>query len=63
MYFDPQAKQDVLGRLADALAPDGYLVLGSAETVMGFAKNFKPMANAPGIYVKTRRQPSRAAMG
>lgn len=63
MYFDQQSKQDVLKRLSDALAPDGYLVLGSAETVMGLGKNFKAMANAPGIYMKTRGQPSRAAMG
>ena len=33
IYFDQQTKHDVLGRLADALAPDGYLVLGAAETV------------------------------
>jgi chemotaxis protein methyltransferase CheR len=63
IYFDQQAKQEVLSRLSDVLAPDGYLVLGSAETVMGLAKNFKPMANASGIYVKIPGQPSRAAMG
>ena len=63
IYFDQEAKQDVLSRLSDALAPDGYLVLGSAETVMGLAKNFAPIANASGIYVKTPGPPSRAAMG
>jgi chemotaxis protein methyltransferase CheR len=63
IYFDQEAKQEVLSRLSNALVPAGYLVLGSAETVMGLVKNFKPMANASGIYVKTPGPPSRAAMG
>jgi chemotaxis protein methyltransferase CheR len=36
IYFDAATKQAVLNRLRAALAPDGYLVLGSAETLMGF---------------------------
>ena len=35
VYFDQHTNHYVLGRLADALAPDGYLVLGAAETVLG----------------------------
>lgn len=63
IYFDQQMKLDVLGRLADALAPDGYLVLGSAETVLGYGKELEPLANARGIYVKSGAQPPRAAAG
>ena len=63
IYFDQQMKLDVLGRLADALAPDGYLVLGSAETVLGYGKKLEPLANARGIYVKSGAQPPRAAAG
>jgi chemotaxis protein methyltransferase CheR len=62
MYFDPPLKHDVLGRLADALAPDGYLVLGSAETVLGSGKGLEPLVNARGIYVKSSTQ-SHAVMG
>ena len=62
MYFDPPLKHDILGRLADALAPDGYLVLGSAETVLGSGKGIEPLVNARGIYVKSSAQ-SRAMMG
>ncbi len=32
MYFTPATKQMVLGRVRQRLAPDGYLLLGSAET-------------------------------
>jgi len=61
IYFDQQMKHDVLGRLADALAPDGYLVLGSAETVLGYSKKLEPLVNARGIYVKSGPQLLRAA--
>lgn len=63
LYFDQQMKHDVLGRLADALAPDGYLVLGSAESVLGSGKGLQPLVNARGIYVKSGVQPPRAAAG
>ena len=62
MYFDSSLKHDVLGRLSDALAPDGYLVLGSAETVLGSGKGLEPLVNARGIYVKSGAQP-RAVVG
>jgi len=63
MYFDQATKHDVLGRLANALAPDGYLVLGSAETVLGSGKGLELLANARGIYVKAGAQSQRAAAG
>ena len=63
IYFDQTMKHDVLGRLSDALATDGYLVLGSAETVLGSAKGLEPLVNARGIYVKAGAQPPRAAAG
>jgi chemotaxis protein methyltransferase CheR len=63
IYFDQPTKHDVLGRLADALAPDGYLVLGTAETVLGSGKGLEPLVNARGIYVKSGAQPPRAAAG
>jgi len=62
MYFDQATKHDVLGRLENALAPDGYLVLGSAETVLGSGKGLEPLVSTRGIYVKARAQ-SRVAAG
>jgi chemotaxis methyl-accepting protein methylase len=32
IYFDLPTKQQLLGRIRDILKPDGYLILGSAET-------------------------------
>jgi chemotaxis protein methyltransferase CheR len=42
IYFAPDQKRDVLNRMAQRLAPDGYLVLGAAESVIGYSSEFKP---------------------
>jgi hypothetical protein len=40
IYFDQQTKVDLLDRLAQVTAADGYLVLGAAETVVGLTDSF-----------------------
>jgi len=41
IYFDHATKVSVLDRMARVLAPDGYLFLGGAETVVGIIDAFK----------------------
>jgi chemotaxis protein methyltransferase CheR len=50
IYFDPQTKGAVFDRLADQLAPDGRLVLGSAESVIGLTRRFTPDVDNRGLY-------------
>ena len=50
IYFDQETKIDVLERLAKMIAPDGYLVLGAAETVVGLTDIFKPVPDQRGLY-------------
>lgn len=50
IYFDQQTKIGVLERTARMLEPDGYLVLGAAETVVGLTDKFKPVADRRGLY-------------
>jgi chemotaxis protein methyltransferase CheR len=51
IYFDEGTKRKVLASLAGALAPDGWLVLGAAETTTGLCKDFIVPSEAPrGIY-------------
>ena len=40
IYFDDTTKRAMLARLAARLAPDGYLVLGAAETTTGLSDEF-----------------------
>ena len=51
IYFDQPTKVDVLNRTAKLLAPDGYLLLGAAETVVGLTEAFKPVTERRGLYV------------
>ncbi len=50
IYFDHETKSAVLEKTAKMLAPDGYLVMGAAETVVGLTTTFKPAANQRGLY-------------
>jgi chemotaxis protein methyltransferase CheR len=50
IYFDQETKVGVLNRVARITAPDGYLVLGAAETVVGLTDAFKPMPDRRGLY-------------
>ena len=51
IYFDQPTKIGVLDRLARVIEPDGFLVLGAAETVIGLTAAFKPMPDRRGLYV------------
>jgi chemotaxis protein methyltransferase CheR len=53
IYFDQETKSNVLGRIGRVMAPDGYLVLGAAETVVGLTDSFKPLPDRRGVYIPT----------
>ena len=50
IYFDQETKTSIFNRLAKAVEPDGFLVLGAAETVVGLTEAFKPFADRRGLY-------------
>jgi chemotaxis protein methyltransferase CheR len=56
IYFDGPRKTDVLKRLADAMAADGSLLLGAAETVIGLSDALVPDTNNRGLYSRAVRQ-------
>jgi chemotaxis protein methyltransferase CheR len=58
IYFDTETKIGVLNRLARLMAGDGYLVLGSAETVVGLTDAFKVVPDKRGLYVPNMKSPS-----
>ncbi len=51
IYFDQETKVNVLNRLSEVIAGDGYLVLGAAETVVGLTGRFKTMTDLRGLYM------------
>ena len=50
IYFDVQQKRTVLTQLSKAMAPDGALFLGSAETIMGLSDELEGAPGARGLY-------------
>ncbi len=42
----------MLARIAKRMRPDGYLILGAAETVIGISDDFTPVTDARGLYVQ-----------
>jgi chemotaxis protein methyltransferase CheR len=58
MYFDRETKADILDRVAHTLTPDGYLVLGAAETIIGLTESLAPVPEERGLFA-----PARGALG
>jgi chemotaxis protein methyltransferase CheR len=50
IYFDQETKINIFSRLARVNEPDGFLVLGAAETVVGLTDVFKPFPERRGLY-------------
>jgi chemotaxis protein methyltransferase CheR len=51
IYFAEATKKDILRKLAEVLAPDGSLMLGGAETVLGLSDTLAPHKGHRGVYV------------
>lgn len=50
IYFDQETKIDVLERVSQVTASDGYLLLGAAETVVGLSDMFQPHGAKRGLF-------------
>jgi chemotaxis protein methyltransferase CheR len=59
LYFDVATKRDILARLSKILAPDGFLLMGSAETVIGLSDAFVPHEEHPTLFVHKAAQRQR----
>ena len=51
LYFAPEMRRLAFNRLAEAIAPDGALMLGAGETVMGQTDRFISDAECRGLYM------------
>lgn len=61
IYFDQETKIGVLNRIGKILEPDGYLVLGAAETVVGLTDAFKLVPDKRGLYAPNKNAARPAA--
>jgi chemotaxis protein methyltransferase CheR len=59
IYFDQDTKAAIFERLARMIEPDGVLMLGAAESVVGISDAFKPCLDRRGLYRPNAAQPTR----
>ncbi len=50
IYFDVETKTKILSEIRKKLVPEGYLFLGSSETIIGITDEFKAVEGMRGIY-------------
>jgi chemotaxis protein methyltransferase CheR len=61
LYFDPAAKAAVLERMADTMAPDGFLLLGDTETTAPLISQFIALPDCDSLYARARTPVARYA--
>lgn len=59
MYFDAKTRISVLDRIGEILAPDGALLIGPAESCVGYELGYVAAENAPGLFYKNKPVPLR----
>lgn len=52
IYFTAQARKDIFHRLASALVRDGYLFVGSAESLADLGPRFQPQHHCRSVYYR-----------
>ncbi|HMN74154.1 MAG TPA: protein-glutamate O-methyltransferase CheR [Rhodoblastus sp.] len=60
MYMDVERRRDILRRISTQLAPDGYLMLGATETIVGLSDEFVAAPGFAGLF--THKPQKRGAM-
>jgi chemotaxis protein methyltransferase CheR len=56
IYFDQARKTDILNRMARILAPDGYLVLGASENIIGLQTDLAPHPEHRTFFIRAGAQ-------
>lgn len=54
IYFTLEDRKKLFNRLADTLEPDGYLIIGSTESLTGVCPRFVPKRHLKSIFYKPR---------
>jgi chemotaxis protein methyltransferase CheR len=54
IYFTLEDRKKLFNRLAEALEPDGYLIIGSTESLTGICPRFVPKRHLKSIFYQLK---------
>jgi chemotaxis protein methyltransferase CheR len=54
IYFTLEDRKKLFAKIADALEPDGYLIIGSTESLTGVCPRFVPKRHLKSIFYQLR---------
>jgi chemotaxis protein methyltransferase CheR len=54
IYFQPEDRKKLFDKIADILEPDGYLIIGSTESLTGVSPRFEPKRHVRSIYYQLK---------
>lgn len=57
IYFSKELKKDIMHRMAQALNPGGYLILGGSESVSGYSEDFDLVRWKSGVIYSLKQTP------
>jgi chemotaxis protein methyltransferase CheR len=63
IYFDQETKAAIFERIAKVVEPDGMLMLGAAESVVGITDAFRPSPDKRGLYQPNPTRGAGASFG
>lgn len=63
IYFEVEKKREILGKIRNVLRPDGYLLLGGAETTINIDDTFEPIQFEQTSCYQVRAKKARALIG
>lgn len=60
IYFEDDVKRDLFNRLADRLSTDGYLFVGSSESLTSIGPRFAPQHHCRSVFYQPNKQSAMA---
>jgi chemotaxis protein methyltransferase CheR len=63
IYFTPEEKAKLFLKIAQILQPDGYLIIGASESLMGVSDAFEPKRHLNAVYYQLKNRSSLPAAG
>lgn len=61
IYFSPDLKKDIISRMAQALNPNGYLILGGSESISGYSEAFELIRWKNGVIYSIKSKTLKAS--